>query len=392
MHRVARSLWVSMALLMASPALAVELNYQWKKGDVHRFQYEDDATFELQMPGMQMPGLGAGGMKSRMKVQSVFSQRVLSVRPDGTAEVDLTLEKLEFKQDGTRISMIDKIPPSARVVKAEVDRKGRAKFYRMVRIYVQEERVVVASQDLRSRLQVDGATGVTRSGSTAIAGDTRVEMVASFDPRTGTVTTSVTETKVPEKQPKKQPVMRAVEVKEEDPGVDVIPRQIFEMLRLPEGEVTPGGRYSMSSPFGQMEVRFSAVKNAVTRIHTTLNARQGPVPANGGRAMASARLEEEDTYEKEDDTDEKEDAEEGDAPGEDSEMGAGMAMGGLTGRAGMVTGLEGNPVSMGGMRMDVDVTSGFDVATGRLLGIEGTQSMELQMGIKTSSRFSLRRL
>ena len=47
-----------------------------------------------------------------------------------------------------------------------------------------------------------------------------------------------------------------------------------------------------------------------------------------------------------------------------------------------------------GMKTEVDVTSGFDVAAGRLLHVEGTSDMEQSMGgtgMTVHSRFSLRR-
>src|SRR6185503_2046945 len=56
-----------LALLLSAPALAVELNYKWKKGDTHRFSSEDDTTIEMAMAGMPgMPGMGAGGMKLKV--------------------------------------------------------------------------------------------------------------------------------------------------------------------------------------------------------------------------------------------------------------------------------------------------------------------------------------
>ena len=61
MHRGFRGLSVALVLFTAGSASAVEFNYTWKKGDVHRFQYEDDSTIEMKMaggmPGMQMPGM-----------------------------------------------------------------------------------------------------------------------------------------------------------------------------------------------------------------------------------------------------------------------------------------------------------------------------------------------
>ncbi|HEY8208425.1 MAG TPA: hypothetical protein VIG99_13135, partial [Myxococcaceae bacterium] len=150
--------------------LAVELSYRWKAGDVHRFTYEDDTAVQMDMSGM--PGMGAmggmmgmsapgmsadsGGMKVRAKVLTTFSEKVMSVRPDGTADIQLTVERMEISAGGAKTAVLSQIPPAARVVRAEVDRKGHARFYDMVTVYVQDEQMYVgvhkvSASPLRSR-------------------------------------------------------------------------------------------------------------------------------------------------------------------------------------------------------------------------------------------------
>ncbi|HEX8825113.1 MAG TPA: hypothetical protein VF794_34665 [Archangium sp.] len=342
-----RSLAAALALLVSGSASAVELNYQWKKGDVHRFQYEDDSTIEMKMPGMgaNMPGMGAnmpgmnmgpGGMNVRMKVQSTFSQKVLAVRPDGTAEMELTLEKMELIGGDKRISTLDKIPAAAKKVKAEVDRKGHAKFFRMVTVYLQEDRTVVGVHDVKA-----GPTGASASMT---AGDTQVKVVAAVNPKTGAISLAMDEKKVP-------PALKAVQVKEEDPGIDVLPKEIFEMMVLPEGDMTPGGRYEVTTPMGAMATTLSAVEENVAQLHTTVAQETSTAQAE---AMANQ-----------------------DSMGDPN-------MGGMQGGGDM------------GMKVDVDATSGFDVAAGRLMRIEGTQTIDQSMGgmggMKVRSRFALQRL
>jgi hypothetical protein len=361
-----RSLAAALVLFASGSASAVELNYQWKKGDVHRFQYEDDSTIEMKMPGgmggmsgMQMPGMemGQGGMNVRMKVQSVFSQKVLSVRKDGTAEVELTLEKMDLVGADKRVTTIDNIPPAAKKVKAEVDRKGHAKFFKMVTVYVQEGRTLVGVHNLKA-----GPKGA--SGSMT-AGDTRVDVVAAVDPKSGTVSLAMTEKKAP------PPALKAVKIKEEDPSVDVLPKQIFEMMVLPEGDMTPGGRYEVTTPMGAMATTLAELENNMAQMRTTV-AQKTEVPAGEGEVGAA-----------------EQESGDGDEGGSAQAMG-GMNMGG--GMPGMGSGAGGAM----GMKVDLDVTSGFDVAAGRLVRIEGTQVMDQSMGgmggMKVRSRFSLQRL
>jgi hypothetical protein len=236
-----------------------------------------------------------------------------------------------------RISTLDKIPAAAKKVKAEVDRKGHAKFYKMVTVYVQEGRTLVGVQDLKV-----GPQGVSASSS-ATVGDRQVKVVAAVDPKTGSITVAMDEKKLP-------PALKAVEVKEEDPGIDVLPKQIFEMMVLPEGDMTPGGRYEVSTPAGAMAMTLAAVEGNVAQLHTTVAQDTSAAQA---QAMANAEQ-----------------------PSEDEA--------GMQGGANM------------GMKVDMDVTSGFDVAAGRLVRIEGTQTIDQSMGgmggMKTRSRFALQRL
>jgi hypothetical protein len=359
MRHGSRSLAAVVALLASGSASAVELNYTWKKGDVHRFQYEDDSTIEMKMPGMganmggmqmQMPGMnmGAAGMNMRMKVQSTFSQKVLAVRPDGTAEVELTLEKMALISGDKRITALDKIPAAARKVKAEVDRKGHAKFYRMVTVYLQEGRTVVGVHDVK--------VGPTGASASMTAGDTRVSVVAAVDPKTGSVSLAMDEKKVP-------PALKAVQVKEEDPSVDVLPKHIFEMMVLPEGDLAPGGSYEVTTPMGAMKTTLSAMEDSLAQLRT--------VVAQKVEAPAEAQAETADTG--------------------SGDEGPGQAMAGMN-----MGGMDMGGGSNMGMQVDVDVTGGFDVAAGRLIRIEGTQTIDQSMGgmggTKIRSSFALQRL
>jgi hypothetical protein len=350
MRSDSRSLAAVLALLASGSASAVELNYTWKKGDVHRFQYEDDSTIEMKMPGMdanmggmqmQMPGMnmGAAGMNMRMKVQSTFSQKVLAVRPDGTAEVELTLEKMSLISGDKRVTALDKIPAAAKKVKAEVDRKGHAKFFRMVTVYLQEGRTVVGVHN--------ASVGPRGASATMTAGDTQVSVVAAVDPKTGSVSLAMDEKKVP-------PALKAVQVKEEDPSVDVLPKHIFEMMVLPDGDMAPGSSFEVATPMGAMKTTLAAMEDSFAQLHTVV-AQKVEAPAEA----------------------------------QDGDEGPGQAMGGMN-MGGMNTS---GPM---GMQVDVDVTGGFDVAAGRLVRIEGTQTIDQSMGgmggTKILSRFSLQRL
>jgi hypothetical protein len=361
-----RPLAASLALLCAAPAFAVEFNYTWKKGDTHRFLYEEDTSMEMSMgnvPGMGamagMPAMPAmGGANVRVRLQSVFSQKVLAVRPDGTADVELTVERLDFFQGDKKLAALAKLPPAARVVKAEVDRKGKARFFDMVTVYMQDEQVYVGVHKVKA-----GPNSVSSSASARV-GDEQVELVAAVDPKTGRVTAAANVKKIP-------PALKKVQIREDATKVEVLPKQIFEMLVLPEGEIEPGGKVSMSMPFGNYVVTLDELKDPVARLRQKLDGQRMEVTAPTETGSAATEGTE--------------------GMGEDSDsMGMGSmdrAMGGQIGPAG------GTPV--GGMKMDADITYQFDVAAGRLLGIQGTTASDMSAagmsGVKVNSRIRLER-
>ena len=348
------------ALLVSSAAAAVELAYTWKKGDTHRFRYEDDTTFEMKMggmPGMAMMGGAAGGGGMRIRLASEFSEKVLGVRPDGTADVELTIEKMELVQEGRRISVLEQIPAKARRVKAEIDRKGRATFYEMVTVYMVDDRMVVG---------VHAEAGATGGRAKARAGDEEVELVASIDPKTGAVTASAKVTKVEKKQAKK-----AVQVKKEDPGVDVFPKQIFQMMELPEGDLVPGSRVTVKSPLGTVAFAVPELEGAVASLRVTMEGNELEASDQGVKSK--------------------------DASGMDALGGMGMMPGMDMGSMGMGMGEGPGAASpTAGMKMDCDVTGRFDTAAGRLLGLQGSVQSDMSMGgmgsMKTRSTFQLTRI
>lgn len=389
-----RGFAAALALLGAGSASAVELNYSWKKGDVHRFRFENDTTAEMKMAGMgaamgamgamggmKMPGMDAdGGMKMQMKVQSVFSQKVLGVRPDGTADMELTVERMDFFQGARKVASINDVPAWGRTVKAEVDRKGHARFYRMVTVYMQDNRWVVG---------VHGSASASVSHNSAKAsvdtGDSSISVMASVDPRSGKVSLSMKEEKHAPAKAQKVTATKAVQVKEDDPTVDVLPREIFEMMVLPEGDVSPGSEGTLATPMGDIAFKVAEQTDKILSIHTQLAGKKMGAPEQPSDEAVAAG-------------DDGADSEEHEAPAGDGMAMGGMNMGGMQGMpgAGGAKKGQGGMAGMGGMKNDLEVTAGFDVGAGKLLTIDGTGSSEMDMGggggMKTHSRFTLSRL
>lgn len=349
------------AALLSAPAFAVELSYRWKAGDVHRFTYEDDTAFEMDMSGMpgmgamsgMMPGMSApgmtmsgGGMTVRAKVLTTFSEKVLAVRPDGSADIQLTVEKMEISAGGAKTAVLSQLPPAARVIKAEVDRKGHARFYDMVTVYVQDEQMYVGVH----KVSASAKGGSMTATASASAGGQTVTLVAAVNPKTGTVTASAS-VKANTPPP---PALRKVEIRQDAQQVEVLPRQIFEMMVLPDGDLPEGGRATMKTPMGEVASTVESLKLPVAKVRLEM--------ATDVKTAAPAEAAAEDEGDEED----------------RAQLHAAQAMANTS------------------TQMDVDARYDFDVTAGKLLGISGKMRSDMSMGgmgtVKTNTAFSLKRL
>ncbi|MBN2498418.1 MAG: hypothetical protein JXR96_27755 [Deltaproteobacteria bacterium] len=363
-----RKVWIGLALAMltAEPVSAVELAYRWSKGDVHRFHYRDETRMSLQVGAV--PGMGVGGMNVEMVVESDFAMRVLEVRRDGSAEVELVIHKLDLTQGGRKLPALAKLPPAACKVRAEVDRKGRATFHRMVTVYVQEDRVYLGVR--KAEAGPHGAAASVSAGGPE--GGVDVDLVAAIDPKTGRITASA---KVRERPPQ----LRKVKIKERDPGIDILPRRIFEMMVLPDGELAPGGQAVLKTPLAEIAIRLDEMRSAIASLHyTTRAAVDTPAAPAAG------------------------DADEMDEPEGDEDLGGMPDMGsipGMGGIPGMGTGKPAQASSAGGaggLRARTDVHMRFDTGKGRLVGMKGDLGVQMSAAgmaqIDTQSRFTLERI
>jgi hypothetical protein len=130
------TLWLVLASALFSPsAQAVELKYVWKKGDVLRYRYEEVTHFK------------DPGIDRIVTVRSIFSERVVSVARDGRAKLQVTIEKLELGDGSQAIAPVEPLPPSARVLTGQIDRRGHLTLDRMATVVLRDGRLEVAVRD-----------------------------------------------------------------------------------------------------------------------------------------------------------------------------------------------------------------------------------------------------
>lgn len=336
-------------LVVATTAHAVELTYTWKKGDVHRFAYADDSTINVSMMGMPSAPL-------RLAVNSTFSEKVLGVRADGSADVELVVEKLEVKQGGKVVATLDLVPPPARRVLAVVDRKGRFTFERMVSVYLSEN---------QPSLVVSGSGGPGKASASASANGTTLQVVAAYDPKTGRLSASSSVTRTEEQAPEAKAAVR-----EEDPHVDALPKQLLALMVLPDGDLEPGATMTVRSMLGDLSVGLAPLEAKTAKLRVRLDGNDvqlgaGKVTATNPNDGTTTELGEEPP----------------------PEMAMGGAMPGMPGMGAQPT---------AGAQQNVDLLGSFDLGKGRLLGVEGTVSQTMSMGgmggVTVAGTFSLKRL
>lgn len=346
-----RALLCTAALLLGwvESAHALDLAYKWKVGEQHRFRYEEKTQLAMSgmMGSMMMPG-GDGAL--RMTVRSAFGEKVLKVRPDGSADILLSIDLLTIEQSGgSAVNCLNLVPAASRKVRAIVDRKGHVRFERMITVYQHDGRYYVGGRI------VAGPGGLSATASARGPQGEKVEVFGSVDPKTGRVEAGARVTKG---QPAPQPPL----ITAEDPAIDVLPRRLFDLMVLPDGDLLPGTAVEVANPLGALRVIAEPMTGPVASVRVSTAAaatvvapnqpaeQRGPAPSEGGLGM----------------------------PG--IPQGMGMPMGGGMPEPGTPPPApEAGGVSTA-MQMEADVKLRFDTALGRLIDVSGAVNTSTGMG------------
>ena len=361
-------------LVAAAPASAAELVYNWKTGTTVAYHYQDETAISMVLPNLgAMPGMGGmggmfggmggmpdigagGGLQSRLKVSSDFTQKVGRVFPDGSAEVTFEVTSLQVEQDGRSLGTLTSFPAEARTLKGRMDRKGHLLLEQQLKVYMVDNKVVIGVQAGGS-----GASATVEAGD----GDERVsvKVFAGVDPKTGQVTASATMQTAPAKG--------EAQVTGETPSVEALPVGLLDMLVLPDGDFRPGSVTEVKHPFGTLSCTAESFDAGIAKMRVkstaAVNTRQVAAPA-GKQAFTVS--------------------------GEDGADSFGMEMQmDVVGEAGG----DDEAPPMAGMpemktNLDADVAGQFDTARGALVQVAGTVKMNTEaagMTMKTDSTFSL---
>jgi hypothetical protein len=363
---------VSLAVVLTSSAAsAVTLRYTWKPGATQRFTAH--STDHIRMSGMGVD------VEQELQTDVTFGLKIDKVTPQGVAHGQLIIESFSTKDDSGRVlAGLDSVPKGALRSLVEIDRQGNFKFKEVV--------YLVITQDGATTL-VSGTVGPHSATASATAGDEQVTVYAEFDPKTGALKGGYDLKKVAAQKKRKK-----VAVKQDATKVDLLPTQLLELLRLPEGDVTQGSKFSVALPTVKLSGEAVAVSAKAAEVRVQVSS-----AVDTGAVERAAAADAADDADGDDAADEDDDAPAGGMAGMAGMPGMeGMpGMAGLPGMGGGAAGGAGGPATAK-MKVDGDFTTHFDVAKGMLQKVEGTLNSQLQVGgmmtMTTASQLSLRAL
>jgi hypothetical protein len=278
---------------------------------------------------------------------------------------------------------VEGLPKEARELLALMDRHGKLVWLKQVRILIKSDGTSEFVVIKNMKAKVEGSK--LSSEAKVRAGDEEVTLRGSFDPATGKVTASVEVKKVPAERKK-----IAAEVKRK-PGVDIIPKALFDVLRLPEHPMIVGKTLEIKWPFGKMKTCLKEIfmqdESQVGHLHfvmTPPKKKAGGMPGGmpgmpeGMPGMPGGGDEDDGDDDDGDDDDWDDEMQEGD---EDDDWDDEEEEDSKDDEPGMPKGFPGMKpaAAMPNLAMSTDLHGYFDLTQGKLVKITGNVGMTMKM-------------
>ena len=363
----------------SNPVLAAELAYKWKSGSTYRFS--TTAVDDISMSGLGM------SIQDQFTTNSDFAIQIDSVQANGTAEGVVYVESFRVvNKAGHVMASLSDIPKEGLQSLVEIDRKGNFTFKEIIYMVITEK---------GENLLVSAKVGPNGGSASAQANGEKMTLHAQFDPNTGKMSAGYTIEKIKQPPAKK----KKVAVKQDSSKVDILPGKFLEMLKLPEGNIIPGERFSLKA--GNMTVTTEAadIKNGVAQLKTTVQTGDGTNKSGDGFGQnmgeMSGEMGSSGSFNMNMNMGDMDDMDDGDDDMDSMDMG-GMDMGGM-GMSGMDMGGMGDMSSMQSMPemfMNGSFEALFHVNKGMLGQIKGTLSTETKMSglsMKTTTNMTMNR-
>jgi hypothetical protein len=337
------------ALILTFSLSATELNYKWKADETYRFQANvtDDITMSMNMMGMRQSNT------DQFKTTTTFSLKINRVDAAGKADAVLFVEAFEVKDSkGNLLASLKDIPANAVKTDVTVDAKGHFEWVKKVTMLLTDEGPVLVSGSATEN-------SVSASGQ---AGNTKVEVYAEFDPKTGSLKAGYSVSEVAQTKTK------TVKVTQDTPEIDILPYAFLELMALPEGRVSQGDE--LNAQVGQLKtaIKATSVSNGLAVLNISMATDKS---ASATKSSMSGKS--------------------GDDMGMDMDFDMDMDMDGFDDGFGGGMAPEEKAMMQGSMQsmpdMTADITSRFNYERGMFVNLSGTVNTAMNtMGMKVESK------
>lgn len=227
---------------------ATELNYNWKVGASYAFNASVVDNITTSAMGMNM--------QDKFTTTTDFVLLISAVKPNGTASGTLYLTNFKVVDSkGKVLATISNVPKSRIQSDVTVDKKGKFTFLKRVYLMTSATgNVLVYGNATQNNVQAG-----------AQVGNTKVDVYAEFDPKTGTLKSSynVQEIKTTKKVD--------VKVTEETDEIDVFPYDFLEFLAIPEGNVNAGDKVRTVAGMYQIDMIVKSMTAGIAAIENTIS-------------------------------------------------------------------------------------------------------------------------
>jgi hypothetical protein len=234
---------------LATNLLAEELNYNWKAGDALNYSATVTDNINMSMMGMNM--------KDKYTTTVDFVLLVNSVDENGTASGKLYLMTFNVKNSkGISVATLANLPKNAIESDVNVDKKGKFTF---------ANKLCFITTPTTNVLAIETTQNSNSVGMNASGGAHSVNAYAEFDPKTGKLKAGYV--------PQKIKSTRKINIKEnqESDKVFAIPYDFLQALTMPDGDVTVGDHYSVTSGMYNIDILVNSMDAGMANIKQTIS-------------------------------------------------------------------------------------------------------------------------
>jgi len=235
--------------VLSTSLFADELNYNWKAGDALNYSATVTDNINMSMMGMNM--------KDKYTTTVDFVLLVNSVDENGTASGKLYLMTFNVKNSkGISVASLANLPKNAVQSDVTVDKKGKFTF---------ANKLCFITTPTTNVLAIETTQNSNAVGMKASEGAHSVNAYAEFDPKTGKLKAGYVPQKI--KSPRK------INIKEnqESDKVFAIPYDFLQALTMPDGDVTVGDHYAVTSGIYNIDILVNSMDAGMANIQQTIS-------------------------------------------------------------------------------------------------------------------------